>query len=103
MGIIQLFCRGHVHCNAIVWINAVGSGFAPAQAQLFLNSKNKIEVIGILPDVAHGIQHDRAGDAIVQIRRNQTGLRGKGRHLRNGCVANLDESSGMGLIFRPDV
>ena len=54
-------------------------------------------------DVADGVQHHCASDAVVQVGRDQAGFAGKGGHAENRCIADLHQPPGMGFVFGADI
>ena len=69
-GIIPGLSDCDIHSNAVVRINGVGSRLASAEPQFFLYSKDKVQVVGVRPDMAQSIQHGGTGNSIVQIGRD---------------------------------
>ena len=58
---------GDVHGDAVVRINTISGRAGSTDANLFLNGKDKIEVVLRLLQLLHGHQQHHTGNAVVQI------------------------------------
>ena len=94
---------GYIHCNAVVRVNAVGGGAGSPKAQLFLNGKDKIEVVGALLQPLQRHQQDHAGDAVVRIGGENPLTGAAGWNVIDGGIANLNQSFRLCPVLGADV
>lgn len=94
---------GDIHGDTIVRVDGIGGRFAPPQPQLLLGGKDKVQVAGVAADQAEGLQHGCAGNAVIQVRRDQSRVHGEGGHPGHCCVSHLHQALGMGAVLGPNI